>query len=179
MLRAVHDRDAYANLVLPALLRERGLHGRDAALATELAYGTLRGTGTYDAVIGACIDRPLDKVDPPVIDALRLGTHQLLATRVPTHAAVSTTVDLVRAGGAASAAGFVNAVLRKVVRFDLLAWVDRLAPAGRTDPLDRLARHLGRMDESVRRFGASESVDVVPTSEVVVRRPGSRGGRQG
>ena len=80
MLRAVADRDAYANLLLPSLLRERGLTGRDAAFATELTYGTLRGRGTYDAILAACSDR--DELDPPVRDVLRLGTHQLLATRV-------------------------------------------------------------------------------------------------
>ena len=57
MLRATRERDAYANLLLPALLRERGLTSRDAALATELCYGTLRGLGTYDAVIAACSAR--------------------------------------------------------------------------------------------------------------------------
>ena len=139
VLRAVSNRDAYANLVLPGLLRERSLSGRDAALATELAYGTLRGQGTYDAVIAGCIDRPLSRVDAPVLDALRLGAHQLLATRIPTHAAVSTTVDLTREGGVGYAAGFVNAVMRKVVRLDLLAWVDRLAPVSRTSAVDRLA----------------------------------------
>ena len=77
------ERDAYANLTLPGLLRERGLDARDAAFATELAYGTLRGRGTYDAVLAACVDRPLDQVDPPVLDLLRLGAHQLLAMRVP------------------------------------------------------------------------------------------------
>ena len=46
VLRAVTDRDAYANLLLPAMLAERGLTGRDAAFATELTYGTLRGRGT-------------------------------------------------------------------------------------------------------------------------------------
>ncbi|WP_342215079.1 transcription antitermination factor NusB, partial [Nocardia abscessus] len=51
VLRAVRERDAYANLVLPALLRERGLAGRDAALATELAYGACRSLGLLDAVI--------------------------------------------------------------------------------------------------------------------------------
>ncbi|MGH3235942.1 MAG: transcription antitermination protein NusB, partial [Streptosporangiaceae bacterium] len=50
VLCAVADRDAYANLLLPALLSERGLTGRDAAFATELTYGTLRGRGTYDAI---------------------------------------------------------------------------------------------------------------------------------
>ena len=97
LLRAVAERDAYANLVLPELLRDRHLEGRDAGFATELAYGTLRGQGTYDAVIAACIDRPLEKVDPPVLDVLRLGAHQLLSMRVPPHAAVAATVELARA----------------------------------------------------------------------------------
>ena len=97
VLAAVADREAYANLLLPRLLAERSLTGRDAALATELAYGTLRGLGTYDAVLAACSDRPLDKLDPPVLQVLRLGTHQLLATRVGSHAAVATSVDLAKA----------------------------------------------------------------------------------
>src|ERR1700693_5880947 len=94
ILRAVADRDAYANLLLPALLAERGLTGRDAAFATELTYGTLRGRGTYDAIVAACSDR--DQLDPTVRDVLRLGAHQLLATRVGPHAAVATSVDLVK-----------------------------------------------------------------------------------
>src|SRR5438034_10753194 len=90
VLRAVADRDAYANLLLPSLLRERGLTGRDAAFATELTYGTLRGQATYDTLIAACSARGLDRIDPPVLDVLRLGAHQLLATRVGAHAAVAT-----------------------------------------------------------------------------------------
>ena len=57
MLWAVDQRDAYANLLLPTLLRERGIEGRDAALATELTYGTLRGLQTYDAILDLCSDR--------------------------------------------------------------------------------------------------------------------------
>ena len=116
---AVREKDAYANLVLPGLLRERGITGRDAALATELAYGALRGQGLYDAVLQACVDRPLAKVDPPVLDVLRLGAHQLLRTRIPPHAAVSATVDLARRVVSAGPVGFVNAVLRKVAAKDL------------------------------------------------------------
>ncbi|CAM5546135.1 hypothetical protein SHIRM173S_05491 [Streptomyces hirsutus] len=88
-LRAVDERDAYANLVLPPLLRKAREGGdfdaRDAALATELVYGTLRRQGTYDAIVAACVDRPLREVDPPVLDVLSLGVHQLLGTRIPTH----------------------------------------------------------------------------------------------
>ena len=129
VLAAVREKDAYANLVLPGLLRDRGITGRDAALATELAYGALRGQGLYDAVIAACVDRPLTSVDPPVLDVLRLGAHQLLRTRIPPHAAVSATVDLARRVVSAGPVAFVNAVLRKIAAKDLTAWVAELAPA--------------------------------------------------
>jgi len=138
-LRAVAQRDAYANLELLDQLRFAKLHGRDAAFATELAYGTLRGQGTYDAVLAACVDRPLDAVDPGVLDALRLGVHQLLAMRVPAHAAVAATVDLVRADIGQGAAGFANAVLRKVAGHDLDGWIALAAPDAATDPDGHLA----------------------------------------
>jgi 16S rRNA (cytosine967-C5)-methyltransferase len=127
ILRAVADRDAYANLLLPALLTERGLTGRDAAFATELTYGTLRGRGTYDAIVAACSDR--DQLDPPVRDVLRLGAHQLLATRVSPHAAVATSVDLAKDVCGPRPSGFVNAVLRRIATRDLDAWTEIVAPS--------------------------------------------------
>ena len=140
VLRAVADRDAYANLLLPALLAERGLTGRDAAFATELTYGTLRSRGTYDAILAACSDR--DQLDPPVRDVLRLGAHQLLATRVGRHAAVATSVDLVRDVCGPRPSGFVNAVLRRVATRDLDAWMTIIAPDRAQDPSGYLAvRH--------------------------------------
>jgi 16S rRNA (cytosine967-C5)-methyltransferase len=142
-LRAVDERDAYANLVLPPLLRkareEDGFDARDAALATELVYGTLRRQGTYDAVIAACVDRPLGEVDPPVLDVLGLGVHQLLGTRIPAHAAVSATVELARVVLGDGRARFVNAVLRKVARDDLDGWLEKVAPPYDEDPEDHLA----------------------------------------
>jgi 16S rRNA (cytosine967-C5)-methyltransferase len=139
LLRAVAERDAYANLTLPALLREHGLDTRDAAFTTELAYGTLRGQGTYDVVLAACVDRPLDQVDPPVLDLLRLGAHQLLGMRVPSHAAVGATVELARAVAGEGRGSFVNAVLRRVGRHDLATWLAEVAPAYDTDPVGNLA----------------------------------------
>ena len=135
VLKAVRVQDAYTNLVLPSLLRKHGLSGRDAAFATELASGTLRRRATYDAVLDACTDRPLRKVEAKVLDALRLGAHQLLAMRVPQHAAISTTVDLVRSEVGPGAGGFANAVLRKVSQQDLDAWLAQLAPARGADPV--------------------------------------------
>ncbi|WP_207400812.1 RsmB/NOP family class I SAM-dependent RNA methyltransferase [Actinomadura roseirufa] len=129
VIRAVETRDAYANLLLPARLRDRGLTGRDAALATELTYGTLRGRGTYDAVLALCSDRELRRIDAPLLDVLRLGAHQILSTRIPPHAAVGTAVELARSVSGPGQAKFANAVLRKVAGRDLDAWLAIVVPA--------------------------------------------------
>lgn len=160
-LTAVHRDGAFANIALPRLLRERRVTGRDAALATELAYGALRAEGQLDAVIAEVADRPAAKIDPPVRDALRLGAYQLLHTRVPAHAAVATTVDLVRAV-APAAAGFANAVLRRLADRDLAGWLDRLAPPAGTDPVGHLALVHAHPEWIVRAF--AESLRVDPTS---------------
>ena len=142
VLREVDGSDSYANLVLPPMLRERGISGRDAAFATELAYGTLRLRGRYDAVIELCAARTLDKIEPAVLDLLRLGTHQLLGMRVPAHAAVSETVGLARERTGVGSGQFVNAVLRSVGRETLESWLERIGeradPAG-ADDVARLA----------------------------------------
>ena len=125
------DQDAYANLVLPTLIRDAKLDTRDAGLATELGYGTLRAAGTLDEILARCVDRPLAEVDVAVLDLLRLGAYQVLRTRIPPHAAVATTVDLAPAVGAGRAGGFVNAVLRRVTARSWNGWTDVLAE-GRT-----------------------------------------------
>jgi 16S rRNA (cytosine967-C5)-methyltransferase len=135
LLRAVSERDAYANLALPALLRERGITGRDAAFATELAYGTCRTRGLLDAVISAAAGRPPEKIDPVLLDLLRLGAYQLLRTRVEQHAAVSTTVEQAGIEFDSARAGFVNGVLRTIAGRDEQSWVEELAPAADTDPV--------------------------------------------
>jgi 16S rRNA (cytosine967-C5)-methyltransferase len=131
VLDGVSGRDAYANLLLPQLLRERRLDERDAGFATQLAYGALRAQGTLDAVLARLVDRPLAELDPRVLDLLRLGAYQLLDLRVPAHAAVDTTVDLTRAIVGAGASGLVNAVLRKVAAGgDRERWLETLGGQG-------------------------------------------------
>lgn len=124
LLRAVAAQDAYANLELPRLLRQARLRGRDAAFATELGYGTLRLQGLYDAVIEVAAGRSAAEIDPPVLDVLRLGAHQILGMRVPDHAAVSASVALSREQVSQGAGGFVNAVLRRVTERDRDSWVE-------------------------------------------------------
>ncbi|HEY0950948.1 RsmB/NOP family class I SAM-dependent RNA methyltransferase [Nocardioides sp.] len=181
VMKAVRVDGAYTNLVLPAVLRQHGLSGRDAAFTTELVSGTIRRRGTYDAILAACVDRPLSKVEAKVLDALRLGTHQLLSMRVPTHAAISTTVDLVRAKVSSGAGGFTNAVLRQVARQSLAEWIGRVAPDPRVAPtrFASIAYSHPRwiVDELRSAVGAEELFDLLaadnePPRVTLVARPG-------
>lgn len=126
VLRAVTESGAYANLLLPERLRTAGISGRDAAFATELTYGTLRRSGSYDAIASSVIDRQWSEVDRPIQDLLRLGTHQLLGMNVATHAAVTTTVELAKGEIGRARAGFVNAVLRRIAANTFDEWMTQL-----------------------------------------------------
>jgi 16S rRNA (cytosine967-C5)-methyltransferase len=186
-LVSVSARDAYANLVLPGLLRERGITGRDAAFATELCYGTLRQRGLLDAVIAAGSSRELSTVDPRVLDMLRLGAYQLLRMRVPSHAAVSATVELARVALTDGPARFVNAVLRRVSERDEQAWITEVAPSPDTDRVGHLSIRYAHPEWIVRAFAdalgepqdgplaetaAALAADDAPGATHLVARPG-------
>ena len=173
VLKAVRTKDAYTNLVLPHFLGKHRLSGRDAAFATELASGTIRRQGTYDAVLAACTDRPLANTAAKVLDVLRLGCHQLLGMRVAPHAAISTSVDLVRSEVGPGPAGFVNAVLRKVSAYDLDTWLDRL----HADRATRFSHPQWIVDALAASVGDDEvdallAADNAPPAVTLVARPG-------
>lgn len=130
--------DSYANLVLPNIIRKYRLDHRDAGFATELTYGTLRNQGTYDAILAHCVDRPLEKTGTKILTALRIGTHQLLAMRVPSHAALNQTVALARAEIGSGPANFINAVLRRVSEREPDEWYELLESEAK-DEHERLA----------------------------------------
>jgi 16S rRNA (cytosine967-C5)-methyltransferase len=171
VLVAVRADDAYANLVLPQLLRERGIEGRDAAFTTELVGGTLRGLGSYDAVIDHLAGR---SPDAAVRDALRLGAHQLLAMRVPDHAAVTSTVELVRARVGHKPVGFTNAVMRRIAGQDLEAWMDTLdaGQAVRHSHPDWIVEALSRALDRPEELGALLSADNERPRVTLAARPG-------
>jgi 16S rRNA (cytosine967-C5)-methyltransferase len=164
---AVHRDDAYANLVLPRVLREEQVYGRDAAFATELTYGTLRQLGQLDAIIAEAAGREVERIDPPARDALRLGAYQILHTRVPAHAAVSATVDLVRRV-APGAAGFANAVLRTIAKKELPDWLDQVAPSRDTDPVGHLALVDSHPEWIVRAFREALGGDLAQTEALLI-----------
>lgn len=165
VLRAVASEDAYANLVLPARIRHHGLDKRDAGFATELSYGALRGQGTYDAILARCVDRPLDQLDAAVLDALRIGVHQLVAMRVPAHAALDQTVGLARAVIGAGPSALINAVLRKVSAHTLEEWLDLLL-SDETDETKKAAIRYAHPEWIVRALRQSLVAHGRPVGEI-------------
>jgi len=99
-----------------------GLSGRDGALLQALVLGTLREGPRLQWLLEQLLSRPMRKRDRIVYAALMLGLHQIASTRVPSHAAVSETVDAVRALGQPRAAGLVNAILRRFIREKDALW---------------------------------------------------------
>ncbi|SEH94322.1 MULTISPECIES: transcription antitermination factor NusB [unclassified Leifsonia] len=138
VLQAVRESDAYANLLLPTRIARADLSPADAGLATELTYGTLRMQGFYDRVIEIAAGRGVDRIDPPLLDVLRLGAHQLLSMRVAAHAAVNESVALARTVGSRSGTGFVNGVLREIGRHTTDEWREEVAGRAGNDD-DRLS----------------------------------------
>lgn len=118
---------------------------RDRALFLELVAGTLRWQRELDVVLGDVARRAVDTLDAPVRAVLRLGAYQLLhLERIPAHAIVHESVDVVRAAGSPKAAGLVNAVLRAIARNHVR---DRLPPrplpaTGRREQLSYLGAAL-------------------------------------
>ena len=127
VLHEVNRNAGYSNLLLPKALSQSSLDERDRAFATELVYGTLRMQGRHDWILGQASDRPWLEVDPALVDVARLGAHQLFEMRVPTHAAVSATVELGRKVLGESKASFLNAILRKVSKKSLDEYVQEIS----------------------------------------------------
>ncbi|HET8566715.1 MAG TPA: 16S rRNA (cytosine(967)-C(5))-methyltransferase RsmB [Solirubrobacterales bacterium] len=117
VVRAAFEENAFAERAFRAEADRLGLAGRDRAQAQRLAYGAVQRRGTSDVAIERLAGRSTRLLDPPVLAALRLGLYELLfADATPDHAAVDQAVELAKAAGAAHAAGFVNAILRRAAR---------------------------------------------------------------
>ncbi len=116
-IRTTFEQDAFTERAFRAGAEQRGIGGRERAQAQRLAYGTVQRRGTLDAAIERLAGRSTRLLDPPVLAGLRLGLYELLfADGTPDHAAVDQAVELVKGAGAAHAAGFVNAILRRATR---------------------------------------------------------------
>jgi 16S rRNA (cytosine967-C5)-methyltransferase len=142
VVRRVFEQGAWADRAFPAAADRHRLDRRERAFAQRLAYGAIQRRATADHLIEALADRPPDRLDPPVLAALRLGLYELLHLGGSQgHALVDQAVELAkldvsgaRPGGRRrdAAAGLVNAVLRRAVRerSTLLAGIDDSTPEG-------------------------------------------------
>jgi len=114
VIRRTFEEDAYADRAFSA--EASGLEPRDRALAMALSYGTIQRRGTLDHVAAQMTDRPLGRLDPPVLAVIRLGLFELLYLGgAAEHAAVNESVELIKSVRP-HAAGLVNAVLRRAAR---------------------------------------------------------------
>jgi 16S rRNA (cytosine967-C5)-methyltransferase len=133
------DRGAWAGEAL--LSKASQLDGRDAGLASDIVFGTLRRQGELDSMIQACSKRSVSRLDPAVLIALRMALYQIrFLDRVPSHAAVNDSVELARRAGKSSASAFVNAILRRALRESIEVPESASTPAWL---LDRWTRRFG------------------------------------
>ena len=137
LLLEIEEESAYANLVVPARLRDSTLEPRDRNFVTELVYGTLRMQSLYDLIIESAANRRISKIDPIPLNILRLTAHQLLTLKISAHAPVDNAVRLVVKNRSGSASGFVNAVSRRVSEKSMERWIVELTEG--TQPLEALA----------------------------------------
>ena len=131
LLARVQKDDSYINLLLPSFLKRSGVSEQDRGLVQELSYGALRWQLQYDSIIDLLASGR--EIDPEVRIALRVGLHQLFRMRIPAHAAINESVELIKRI-APRAAGFANAILRNADRAGLPDLLDKV-----TKGLDRVA----------------------------------------
>lgn len=159
VLMRVEEGGAFASRALDAALGQAGaLDPRELGLATELTYGTLRRALSLDAALAPHCSRPLERLDPATRVLLRLGAYQLLHLGTPPHAAVGETVELAKQREHGRAAGFVNAVLRALLRAGPPAPPPPLEadPAGHVAAAEALPRWLA--EEWVAWLGPQEAL---------------------
>ncbi len=165
ILRRVENGGYASDLLLE---RSAKLDSRDAGLASEIVFGVLRYRAQLDHLIHRYSGRDPGKLDIEVRIALRMGIYQIrYLERIPSHAAVSESVELVKRAKKHSASGFANAVLRKVTR-EPIEWPDRATA---------LSMPLWLLEKWDREFGREASEGAarafLSAPETYVRIPGT------
>lgn len=159
ILRRIEEDDAYSHIVISSTLSSSELDERDRHLVTELVYGTLTHQRTIDTVIAPFLKRPLQGLDLPVRLALRLALYQLIyLDRIPAHAIVDEAVNMTKAELGKGASGFVNGVLRQMLR-KRENWRPYDPEDRKRQPLRYLAERYSLPDWIARRLLAMEEME--------------------
>ena len=148
-LEVLRDVAAGAYADRAATRRFRALDARDRGLAQELAYGAIRLRGRLDVELSRFSNRPLERLEPAVLAALRLGLYQLRETRIPAHAAVDATLEASGSSVSTGARGLINAVLRRAAREGR---APELFPAFEVDPIGHLSTWGSHPEWLIRRW---------------------------
>jgi 16S rRNA (cytosine967-C5)-methyltransferase len=143
------EQGGYSDILLDNALQGGDISAAERGLATEITYGVLRRRGSLDYILKGFCRQPFMKLELPVRILLRLGAYQILyLDRIPPHAAVHSCVELARRMKLERATGFINAILRNLVRNSgSLTWPDR-----RTDPLEYMINVLSTPEWLARRW---------------------------
>ena len=145
-LAACRRNGAWVDGALKQALKRSGLSSRDAAFASRIAYGVMQNRIYIDRCISRCLTQRIEKLEPLLLDILRVGAYQvLLMDKVPVNAAVNEAVEMAKAHKLARAAGLVNAVLRSVER-------KRNEPLSFHDPIEELSVRTSHPRELVERI---------------------------
>jgi 16S rRNA (cytosine967-C5)-methyltransferase len=148
VLTRVDQDQAYSNLLLNQALQANSLDRPDAALATELVYGSIQRLNTIDYFLSGFVPKGLNKLEPWVRSLLRLSLYQLLyLDRIPAHAAVNEAVDIAKRKGHSGISGMVNAILRNALRQQL-----QLVIPNDMEPVRRMALTYSHPEWLVRRW---------------------------
>lgn len=132
----IQQKNSYSNLTVAGALKSNALQSADKALFTALVYGVVERKLTLDYNLEQYLTQPLKKLNPKAYVALLLGAYQILfLEKVPVHAAINESVELVKKNGAKFASGLVNAVLRKVAAKGLV--LPESPPEGATEEKKR------------------------------------------
>jgi len=158
VLQGVEFDDSYANLLLNKLLKDQKLDSRDSALAQELAFGAIRWRYFYESLVERCAGRKINEVDRKVLLFLLMGSHQLLAMRVPAHAAISETVELSKKFVNQGGVGFINGVLRRVSEKSFEEWMQTTVDTNSSD-IAQLSIRYSHPEWIVRAFRQSLELD--------------------
>jgi 16S rRNA (cytosine967-C5)-methyltransferase len=155
ILLRVEQTGAYAGELLHSE-RLDNLSTADRALTTDLVMGVLRWRSRLDELIAAASSRPMNKLDAEVLSTLRLATYQLqFLTRIPAHAAINESVELVKRAQKRSAAPFTNAVLRTIAQANIETSPETITGG----PVAFLARKFAHPDWLVKRWVAEFGVE--------------------
>ncbi len=172
ILTQVDSEEAYSNLSLNREFKKGNIESRERALATELVYGVLRMRGHLDYIIDQFSKRPVHKLDVKIRNLLRMGIYQMkFLDKIPTRAAVHSTVELAKKDQHQGIIKFINGVLRSIDRAIKGESGEIIFPDLKKDPLKHISTYYSHPEwlvkEWIERFGVENTIELCKANNQV------------